>query len=232
MAKIIWKNIDSETIPGLIITNIPPITKPKMKTSITKIDGRDGDIIEELGYESYTKSIGIGLARNYDIDKVMKYFTGAGELIISDESDKVYKAQIIEKIDYERLIRFKTAVVKFYTQPYKYLKDEKSIILDVNNETSLKITNVGLEKSKPIITLEGTGTIEISLNGFNLFKYVFPENETKVVIDSLEEEAYLDNVLKNRNMLGTFPIFDTGENTISWSGNITKISIEPKSRWL
>ncbi len=232
MAKIIWKNIDSETIPGLIITNIPPITKPKMKTSITKIDGRDGDIIEELGYESYTKSIGIGLARNYDIDRVMKYFTGVGELIISNEPDKVYKAQIIEKIDYERLIRFKTAVVKFYTQPYKYLKDEKSIILDINNETSLKITNVGLEKSKPIITLEGTGTIEISLNGFNLFKYVFPENETKVVIDSLEEEAYLDNVLKNRNMLGTFPIFEVGENTISWSGNLTKISIEPKSRWL
>lgn len=232
MAKIIWKNIDSETIPGLIITNIPPITKPKMKTSITKIDGRDGDIIEELGYESYTKSIGIGLARNYDIDRVMKYFTGVGELIISDEPDKVYKAQIIEKIDYERLIRFKTAVVKFYTQPYKYLKDEKSIILDINNETSLKITNVGLEKSKPVITLEGTGTIEISLNGFNLFKYVFPENETKVVIDSLEEEAYLDNVLKNRNMLGTFPIFEVGENTISWSGNLTQISIEPKSRWL
>lgn len=232
MAKIIWKNIDSETIPGLIITNIPPITKPKMKTSITKIDGRDGDIIEELGYESYTKSIGIGLARNYDIDRVMKYFTGVGELIISDEPDKVYKAQIIEKIDYERLIRFKTAVVKFYTQPYKYLKDEKSIILDINNETLLKITNVGLEKSKPIITLEGTGTIEISLNGFNLFKYVFPENETKVVIDSLEEEAYLDNVLKNRNMLGTFPIFEVGENTISWSGNLTQISIEPKSRWL
>ena len=232
MTKIIWKNIDSETIPGLIITNIPPITKPKMKTSITKIDGRDGDIIEELGYESYTKSIGIGLARNYDIERVMKYFTGAGELIISDESDKVYKAQIIEKIDYERLIRFKTAVVKFYTQPYKYLKDEKSIILDINNETSLKITNVGLEKSKPIITLEGTETVEISLNGFNLFKYVFPENETKVVIDSLEEEAYLDNVLKNRNMLGNFPIFEVGENTISWSGNLTKISIEPKSRWL
>lgn len=232
MSKINWKGIDSDTITGLIISELPPISKPKMKTTITKIDGRDGDIIEELGYESYTKSIGIGLARNYDIDKVMKYFTGAGELIISDESDKVYKAQIIEKIDYERLIRFKTAVVKFYTQPYKYLKDEKSIILDVNNETSLKITNVGLEKSKPIITLEGTGTIEISLNGFNLFKYVFPENETKVVIDSLEEEAYLDNVLKNRNMLGTFPIFEVGENTISWSGNITKISIEPKSRWL
>ena len=232
MAKIIWKNIDSETITGLIITDIPPISKPKMKTTITKIDGRDGDIIEELGYESYTKSISIGLTRNYDIDEVMKYFTGEGELIISDEPDKVYKSQIIEKIDYERLIRFKTAVVKFYTQPYKYLKDEKSISLEINDESSLKVNNVGLEKSKPIITLEGTGTIEIALNGSNLFKYTFPENETKVVVDSLEEEAYLDNVLKNRNKLGTFPILEVGENTISWSGSLSKITIEPKSRWL
>ena len=232
MAKIIWKNIDSETITGLIITDIPPISKPKMKTTITKIDGRDGDIIEELGYESYTKSISIGLTRNYDIDEVMKYFTGEGELIISDEPDKVYKSQIIEKIDYERLIRFKTAVVKFYTQPYKYLKDEKSISLEINNESSLEVNNVGLEKSKPIITLEGTGTIEIALNGSNLFKYTFPENETKVVVDSLEEETYLDNVLKNRNMLGTFPILEVGENTISWSGSLSKITIEPKSRWL
>lgn len=232
MAKIIWKNIDSETITGLIITDIPPISKPKMKTTITKIDGRDGDIIEELGYESYSKSISIGLTRNYDIDEVMKYFTGEGELIISDEPDKVYKSQIIEKIDYERLIRFKTAVVKFYTQPYKYLKDEKSISLEINDESSLKVNNVGLEKSKPIITLEGTGTIEIALNGSNLFKYTFPENETKVVVDSLEEEAYLDNVLKNRNMLGTFPILEVGENTISWSGSLSKITIEPKSRWL
>ena len=232
MAKIIWKNIDSETITGLIITDIPPISKPKMKTTITKIDGRDGDIIEELGYESYTKSISIGLTRNYDIDEVMKYFTGEGELIISDEPDKVYKSQIIEKIDYERLIRFKTAVVKFYTQPYKYLKDEKSISLEINNESSLKVNNVGLEKSKPKITLEGTGTIEIALNGSNLFKYTFPENETKVVVDSLEEEAYLDNVLKNRNMLGTFPILEVGENTISWYGSLSKITIEPKSRWL
>ncbi len=232
MAKIVWKNVDSETITGLIITDIPPISKPKMKTTITKIDGRDGDIVEELGYESYTKSISIGLTRNYDIDEVMKYFTGEGDLIISDEPDKVYKSQIIEKIDYERLIRFKTAVVKFYTQPYKYLKDEKSISLEINDETSLEVNNVGLEKSKPIITLEGTGTIEIALNGSNLFKYTFPENETKVVVDSLEEEAYLDNVLKNRNMLGTFPILEVGENTISWSGSLSKITIEPKSRWL
>ena len=232
MAKIIWKGIDSNTIPGLIITNIPPITKPKMKTNITKIDGRDGDIIEELGYESYTKNIGIGLARNYDIDQVIKYFTGAGELTISNESDKIYNSRIIEKIDYEKLLRFKTATVKFYTQPFKYLKNENKVNLNVTTEKSLQVKNLGLEKSKPIITLEGAGTVEISLNGSNKFKYTFPESEKKVVIDSIKEEAYLDGVYKNRNMLGKFIELEVGNNTIAWTGTLTKITIEPKSRWL
>ena len=49
MAYIEWKGIRSETIPGLLICELPPITKPKIRTSITKIDGRDGDIVDELG---------------------------------------------------------------------------------------------------------------------------------------------------------------------------------------
>jgi len=232
MANLIWRGINSDTIKGLIICELPPITKPKLRTSVTKIDGRDGDIIEELGYESYTKSIKIGLARNYNIDEVMKYFTGAGTLVMSNEPDKVYNCRILEKVDYEKLLRFKTAIVKIHTQPYKYLKDEEPIELAITEETSLIVTNKGLEKSKPIITLTGSGTIELNLNNSTLFQYTFPEDETGVVIDSLEEEAYLDGVYKNRNMLGIFPVLEVGENTITWTGTLTNIKVEPKSRWL
>ena len=232
MDKIIWKNIDSTTIPGLIICELPPITKPKMKTSIIKIDGRDGDIVEELGYESYIKSISIGLARNYKIDEVIKYFTGSGTLEMSNEPNKIYNCKIIDKIDYEKLLRFKKAIVKFHTQPFKYLKNEKSIEQIITTQTSIKVNNIGLEISKPMITLEGTGTIDISVNNSTAFKYTFPENETKVVIDSIEEEAYLDGTYKNRNMLGEFPKLQVGENTITWTGTLTKIKVEPKSRWL
>lgn len=232
MEKIIWKGIDSNTIPGLIICELPPITKPKMKTSIIKIDGRDGDIIEELGYESYTKNISIGLARNYKIDEVIKYFTGTGTLELSNEPNKIYNCKIIEKIDYEKLLRFKKAIVKFHTQPFKYLKNETIVEQTITTQTSINVENIGLEISKPIITLEGTGTIEISINNKTIFKYTFPDNETKVVIDSIEEEAYLEGVYKNRNMLGEFPKLQVGENIITWTGTITKIKIEPKSRWL
>lgn len=232
MSKINWKGIDSDTITGLIISELPPISKPKMKTTITKIDGRDGDIIEELGYESYTKSIKVGLSKNYDIDEVIKYFTGSGDLIMSNEPDKVYKCQIIEKVDYNKLLRFKTATVKFYTQPFKYKKDEPKVILNIDGETSMTVDNIGLEKSKPIIKLTGSGTVAIQLNGTTVFNYIFPENETEVIVDSIQEEAYLNGFYKNRNMTGEFPILEVGENTISWSGNLTKIEIEPKSRWL
>lgn len=232
MEKIIWKGIDSNTIPGLIICELPPITKPKMKTSIIKIDGRDGDIIEELGYESYTKNISIGLARNYKIDEVIKYFTGTGTLELSNEPNKIYNCKIIDKIDYEKLLRFKKAIVKFHTQPFKYLKNESIVEQTITTQTSINVKNIGLEISKPIIILEGTGTIEISINNKTIFKYTFPDNETKVVIDSIEEEAYLEGVYKNRNMLGEFPKLQVGENIITWTGTITKIKIEPKSRWL
>lgn len=232
MEKIIWKGIDSNTIPGLIICELPPITKPKMKTSIIKIDGRDGDIVEELGYESYTKNISIGLARNYKIDEVIKYFTGTGTLELSNEPNKIYNCKIIDKIDYEKLLRFKKAIVKFHTQPFKYLKNETIVEQTITTQTSINVENIGLEISKPIITLEGTGTIEISINNKTIFKYTFTDNETKVVIDSIEEEAYLEGVYKNRNMLGEFPKFQVGENIITWTGTITKIKIEPKSRWL
>ena len=232
MAEIIWKNKSSKEVAGLIITETPPITKPKMKVNKIEIDGRDGDIIEKVGYESYTKNIGIGLTRNFDIDEVIKYFTGEGELIISDEPNKVYIASIYDNVDYEKLLTMKKATIKFHVQPYKYLKDESKVSLDVTTQKSVSVTNKGLEVSKPILVLEGSGVVEIAVNGTNIFKYTFPSNETKVIIDSLEEEAYLDGIYKNRNMLGEFPKLEVGKNTISWTGTLSKIEIDPKSRWL
>ena len=231
MSNIIWKGVNSDTITGLLISELPPITKPKMRTSSATIDGVDGDIISELGYEAYDKEVSIGLSYNYDINEVIKYFTGKGELVLSNESDKYYKAQIVESVDYEKLINFKTAKVKFHCQPYKYLLNETPVEVAITTETEVEVENKGLEKSKPIITLEGTGEIGLYVNGNQIFTYNFGE-DTEVVIDSEKQDAYLGSILKNRQMLGEFPILEAGENTITWTGTITNIKIEPKSRWI
>ena len=463
MNSIIWKGVSSTTISGLLISELPPISKPAMRVKETAIDGRDGSIIEELGYSSYDKPVVIGLHGNFDINKVIKYFTGEGEVVFSNEPDKVYTAKIVGQIDYTRLLRYRQATIIFRTQPFKHKLNEayKPAPTEVLNGTALVINdlddaklktfsiygktgqngtptlenpaelvsvgdsgsitvqnmtiatpnglcgipvssggnytdasgqqwicdeidlvkgvyvkrvakktfhgssdegwkvysypaydgyqytakdmsvgylqngfcdrfeiqtksaprlgvwlgvntniiyvhhavsvaadlaswnawlsenpvtviyllatpveiplseeelaayaamnidepnttvqndvnanmkleyflpyevfNEGLETSKPIVVLKGEGTVVVSVNGLEIFQYTFPEGENEVVIDSEKEDAYLGDVLKNRNMNGEFPVLLPGTNIIEWSGYVSSIEILPRSRWL
>lgn len=227
-----WKGKKSNEYSGLIICELPPITKPKMRVEETVVKGVDGSFIEELGYESYDKIVKIGLTTNYNINSIIDYFTGEGKLILDNENDKYYNAKIIESIDYNRLLRFKTADIKFRVQPFKYSNTETDKIFNITDETSIEIQNSGNYESKPIIKITGSGTIEFKQNGITLFTYGFPENDTFVVLDCNMQDAYVNNDLKNRNMNGSFPILNPGKNTFSWTGNITKIEISNYSRWL
>ena len=47
----------SAEINGLLIQELPPISKPKMRTQIDTIDGRTGDIVTQLGFAAYDKTI-------------------------------------------------------------------------------------------------------------------------------------------------------------------------------
>lgn len=228
MNYINWKGIDSRTIKGLLICELPPITKPKMRVQETQVDGVDGTIIEELGYESYDKTLQIGLSGDFDINQVIKYFTGEGNIIFSNEPDKYYKAKIIDQINYERLIRFRTASISIRVQPFKYKLDEEPVTLTESGT----VINQGLEDSKPVMTITGSGTVEILINGVAICEYTFPEGEDTVVIDSDKQDAYVGTELKNRNMSGEFPTFEPGQNTIAWSGTINSIIINSQSRWL
>ena len=229
MNSIIWKGVSSTTINGLLISELPPISKPKMRVKETTIDGRDGSIIEDLGYEPYDKPMIIGLHGNFDINKVIKYFTGEGEVVFSNEPDKVYTAKIVGHIDYNRLLRYRQATIPFRVQPFKHKLNEAYKTIRASGGT---VNNEGLENSYPIMELTGTGTVIISVNGLEVFTYTFPSGESKVTIDSEKEDAYLDDVLKNRNMNGEFPVLQPGMNTIVWSGNVSSIEILPRSRWL
>ena len=54
---LILNNKSSKDIQGLIISTLPPITKPQMRANIETIDGKDGDEITKLGFSAYDKEI-------------------------------------------------------------------------------------------------------------------------------------------------------------------------------
>jgi phage-related protein len=225
-----WKGTASTAIAGLMISELPPITKPEMRTDRTEIDGRPGDIADELGYSAYKKRVKIALTTGYDVDAIAKYFTGSGYLTLSDEPTKKYKARIEEAVDFEKLLRFKTADVNFIVQPYKYLATESDVTLNITTETDVDVTNAGLEESKPLIRLEGTGIVEITIDTVPIFSVDI--DDSYVLIDSEAMDAYITGELKNHMMTGDFPTLQPGVNTIGWTGTLTKIVVTPRSRWL
>jgi predicted phage tail component-like protein len=283
MNYCIYNGVNSNTILGLLICELPPITRPRMRYEAIEIDGRDGNIADELGYSAFIKEMIIGIYGNYsnntesnrnktnlnrnlnnfDIDAISKYLSGSGKITFSNEPDKYYNVNFLDQIDFERLVKFRTAKVKMMAQPFKFLKDEpvvdvttdsdsqtKDNLNDKTSLTSIIVTNQGLEKSKPLMTLYGTEIVEVLINGLSIFRLDFgtepnnsdnPDNSNKssnfneyLTVDSEIEDCYKDTTpnLKNRSMTGVFPILDPGENQITWTGNLTRIVIEPRSRWL
>lgn len=226
----------SNQIMGLLIQNLPPISKPKMRTQIEEIDGRAGDIVTQLGFAAYDKVVEIGLYGDFDIDNVISYFNSSGTVVFSNEPDKYYKYQILEQIDYERLIRFRTAKVKMHVQPFKYSSVEKVKTFSNFTEDEISIKNNGNYFSKPVITLTGSGTINLSLNNEQLFVIDLGETSTSIVLDIANMNAYdpTTDVFMNRAVTGNYNNFvlNVGTNTISWTGTITEIEINNYSRWI
>lgn len=360
MDYVILNDVKSTTIQGLLIQSLPPISKPLMRTSVEEIDGRDGDVVTQLGYSAYDKPMSIGLFGDYDIDEVIKYFSSQGTVIFSNEPDKYYNYQIIQQIDFEKLIRFKTATVTFHVQPFKYssVDDAFTYVFDkvnvnsysatkngvtcnagngvisiqgtatsatefyipinsvtlnageytlkaktdgtgesacsmrvignvpsnadsfggnylalqesgqatmsatlsasqtfnyvwlyitsgtemnftlsldlfADNVNSFSIFNRGNTVAKPTLTIYGSGTINLAINGADLF-VISLGNAEYITIDSAQMNAYQGEILMNRSVVGDYSdlVLNIGTNTISWTGDVEQIVIENFSRWI
>ena len=231
---IILNGVSSQTISGLLIQNLPPISKPKQRVEVEEIDGRDGDIVTYLGYGAYDKEFKIGLYASYNVDEIISYFNSEGTVIFSNEEDKYYNYQIVEQIDFDKLLRFKEATVKMHVQPFKYSAEDNQKVFSVDSTTtSISIRNSGNIYSRPVITITGSGSIDLYLNDIQLF-VINMGSYTSITIDTNNMNAYNGSTLLNRNVTGNYDNFklNVGNNTISWSGAITQIEIDNYSRWI
>lgn len=238
------ENVSSTTIKGLYIKELPPITKPLMRYNKEEIDGRDGDLITRLGYSAYDKEITIGLAKDFDIDQVIKFFNPEPTslnmvippyctFVFSNEPERVYWGQILEQIDFNALLSFKTATVKIHIQPFKY----KTGATSITGTNSLSFINEGNIYSKPIIRLTGTGTVAVNLNGTQYFTVELGDNATTIRLFTAWSEALegWSGNLGNRKVTGDYNSFQVpvGNNTITFTGGtVTYSSIQLYSRWI
>ena len=234
---IVLNNVSSRSMQGLLISKLPPISKPQQRAQFENIDGRDGDIVTPLGFAAYDKTVEIALTYDYDIDDIIEYFNSEGKVVFSNEPEKFYKYAIYNQIDFERLIRFKKAKVVFHVQPFKFsdTEAEKTFTFSAGDSKSLTIRNNGNIYSRPTITITGSGNINLNINGAQILSLSLLTNQT-IVIDAAEMNATSEDgsTLLNRRVTGDYDkiILRSGSNTITFTGSISKISIDNYSRWI
>ena len=187
---VIINGTNSNTITGLAINLLPPISKPPLRVMTEEIDGRDGDLISDLGYGSYDKTMTISLWGSFNIDTIIGFFNSEGTIVFSNEPDKYYNFKIINQIDYEALIKFRTATINLHCQPFKYpltetpeeitteyVEDEGETL--TLNDTKIAPLSIGLKgntsqtgtptPSSPINVNVVSGDNEVVVCGKNLF---------------------------------------------------------------
>lgn len=218
--------IDSPPIRGTVAPNEEVIKIPGKKEALHQSDGtyddqiinvfctlaEDGDDILREKFRNITAWLNTG-----------KY----ADLIFSDEPTKVYKAKLMSKVEmlqqYSQLGEF---ILIFRSKPFVYS--------DTNNQINISTSpgalyNPGTVDSEPIMKVYGSGNVTLTINGKDITVNDITEY---VTIDSVIKDCYKDNILKNGDMAGDFPELMPGENTLSWTGSVTKIEITPNWRWL
>ena len=223
---------ETSTDYGIVVGEVPSFDKPNRRADVFSVQGRNGSIIFQDGsFDDVTRSYKVWIAEeNNDlVDKVnavsgwLYSKTGYQRLEDSFEPDVFRLAYYNGSGNVSNeLMMFGETTLSFVCRPERFLKSGEEVVTVVNAD---KIYNPTRFEAKPLIHIEGSGTVSISING----KALTASIADYINIDCDRMDAYrLPTENKNSTISGTFPTLPSGTNTISLTGSISKCTITPR----
>ena len=228
-----WNGVDSRTM-GIWVSELPAPTKAAERVEEIQIPGRAGSLILKEGdnvHNSYLKECKITVRADADMQALLTWLSGEGTVIFSNEPHFWYAARITNEVKFTRLGNtLRTAVVPFYVHPHKGQYPPETAFQATNN---MRVYNPGTVAAKPIITMQYTGDMEISLNsgaeGEIIQRlYSIPG---KIIIDSdAQIITTQDGGIWTGKYDADFIQFPPGYSTFGWSESAT-VTVLPRWRW-
>ena len=217
---------------GVIVTSMPDVYKPKRRVSTEEIPGRNGVLhVDDGTYENYSKVVECAVVKRANLDSICAWLDGSGEAIFSTEPDKVYRVRVDNQISIGKMLQyFQKFQVTFDTFPFKYSVNAADDFVVLTKPSLLR--NRGTVYAEPKIKIYGTGSVVLAINGK---EYQLDGLNGSVVLESeMMEVLEGAGVTYTPSDLGNdlFPRLEVGNNEISWTGDVEKIEIEPRWRWL
>lgn len=216
-----WKNQDMLS-KGIIVENIPPISKAEKVIQQYSVPYRNGFLSVDTGvYNPFIVSLSCHAKEDANYDVIKEFLDGYGTL--SFDGEREYTAIIKNAIDFDKVQMFRKFAVQFEVNPIAY---------DITPTTFSGTGTLQITKSTtivyPLITITATGDVSVTINN-NTF-YLDGADGTYIV-DSLNKVITKNGVNASSIMRGDFPTLKNGNNTISTTGTIT-ISTEYKNAYL
>ena len=231
MGVIIFNNKSSADC-RIQVAHPPGYAYPERDYTITHIPGRNGDIIQDNGcYKNVERTYEVSFdVPNEDfatyanaVSAWLHSTTGYARLEDSYEPNYYRMATYQESNIFENLYnQAGTATIVFECKPQRFLKTGDNIIAIQN---SLTIMNPTGFEAYPLFKVTGTSGV-LTVNGNSI---TFSSIDGFVMLDCELQDAYKENINKNSTISGTFPVLKPGSNMISWTGNISSVTMKP--RW-
>lgn len=231
MGVIIFNNKSSADC-RIQVAHPPGYAYPERDYTITHIPGRNGDIIQDNGcYKNVERTYEVSFdAPNEDfvtyanaVSAWLHSTTGYARLEDSYEPNYYRMATYQESNIFENLYnQAGTATIVFECKPQRFLKTGDN---NITIQNSLTIMNPTGFEAYPLFKVTGTSGV-LTVNGNSI---MFSSIDAFVMLDCELQDAYKESVNKNSTISGTFPVLRSGSNTISWTGDISSVTMKP--RW-
>lgn len=222
-----------------VIQNRPIISAPRRKGDAFVMPSQSGTVyVDDDTYENTPLDLNIALygkdfdEADYNRERLVQLFN-VSEYVPFRYYVSPNKLHLVrlENVMFEssRGMRYhQVGHAELSVYPFKYTHNGHVEELTVSGTT---LRNPNAQPSEPIIKIEGSGDVTLTVNGTN---YPIRNINGHIFLHTPVEHAYREsgNVkIDEDHKINTldYPTFKPGDNVITWTGNVDKIIIEP--RW-
>lgn len=214
-------------------SHIPNINE---NVEYTPVDGRNGTLTERQGtYPDRVLNFGFDLNRRRnerleDFSDRLFYV----EDVLSNCMDKnlVYYSNtnykyVIKNIDINVVedTFCHDIQLEITCEPFRYLNFETDILLDKHDTIYYRGTVPGECRIK----IYGSGNVQLTINSEtiqinNIDEYVELDSKLSMIIDKYGKPS-------TNNTIGSLLLLSRGENKVSWTGNVSRVTILPRTAY-
>lgn len=227
-------NLDDKNIEELqlSLSERPSIPTPEQDLDHTEIRGRHGSLTRKYGFKDIPYSLTFDFLEDVPFKQAFRkakiFFFNAKKLSFDDDPGIYYKIKSVQIDDaLNDIEEYGQFTVNFTLDPFSY---EETDSITITQQTTL--SNAGYE-SEPYIKAHVTGIGKIYIGEQVI---TIKDVNGTIEIDSTMMNAYRNEngLITNLNnkMIGDFPVLSEGNNIIKFDGDITKLEINPRWRWV